>query len=85
MWSWCHVAQLHGVTAGQLDGSNGKDMQCDSKDIMKKVNVTGPQWQVGRKTSDQENIIVLEAQVKELNDLKLSIQLVKKLKLGQQG
>ena len=39
----------------------------------------------GAKSPDQEKIIALEAQVKELKDLKLSVQLLNKLKQGQKG
>jgi hypothetical protein len=37
----------------------------------------------GAKSPDQEKIIALKAQVKELKDLKLSAQLLNKLKQGQ--
>jgi hypothetical protein len=45
--------------------------------------VNSGKW--GAKSPDQEKIIALEAQVKELKDLKLSTQLINKLKQGQKG
>jgi hypothetical protein len=59
------------------------------EDIMKKAKakydllVNSGKW--GAKSPDQEKIIALEAQVKELKDLKLSAQLINKLKQGQKG
>ena len=62
---------------------------CDAthEEIMKKAKakydllVNSGKW--GAKLPDQEKIIALEAQVKELKDLKLSAQLMNKLKQGQ--
>jgi len=57
------------------------------EDIMKKAKakfdllVNSGKW--GGKSPDQEKIIALEAHVKELKDLKLSEQLLNKLKQGQ--
>ena len=59
------------------------------EDIVKKAKakyyllVNSGRW--GVKSPDQEKIIALEAQVKELKDLKLSAQLIIKLKQGQKG
>ena len=59
------------------------------EDIMKKAKakydllVNSGKW--GAKSPDQEKIIALEAQVKELKDLKLSAQLMNKLKHSQKN
>ena len=59
------------------------------EDIMKKAKakydllVNSGKW--GAKSPDQEKIVALEAQVKELKDLKLSAQLMNKLMQGQKG
>jgi len=59
------------------------------KDITKKAKakynllVNSGKW--GAKSPDLEKIIALKAQVRELKDLKLSVQLLKKLKQGQKG
>lgn len=59
------------------------------EDIMKKTKakdgllMNSVKW--GAKPPDQEKIIALEAQVKELEDLKLSAQLANKLMQGQKG
>jgi hypothetical protein len=59
------------------------------KDIMKKAkakyDLLVNSGKLGAKSPDQEKIIALEAQVKELKDLKLSAQLMNKLKQGQKG
>ena len=58
------------------------------EDIMKKAKakydllVNCKKW--GAKSPDQEKIIALEAEVKELKDLKLSTQLICKVKEGDQ-
>ena len=64
------------------------DMQdATHKDIMKKAKakydllVNSGKW--GAKSPDQEKIIALEAQPKDLQNLKLSPQLINKLKQGQ--
>jgi hypothetical protein len=57
------------------------------EDIMKKAKakydllVNSGKW--GAKSPDQEKIIALEAQLKDLQNLKLSAQLINKLKQGQ--
>ena len=54
------------------------------EDIMKKAKakydllVNSGKW--GARSPDQEKIIALEAEVKELKDLKLSAKLIRKLK-----
>jgi hypothetical protein len=59
------------------------------EDIMKKAKakfdllVNSGKW--GAKSPDQEKIIALEAQLKQLKDLKLSAQLIKKLKQDTKG
>lgn len=59
------------------------------EDIMKKVMakynllVNSDKWWAT--SPDQEKMIALEPQIKELNDLKLSVQLVYKLNQGQKG
>ena len=59
------------------------------KDIMKKAKakydllVNSGKWRA--KSADQEKFIALEAQVKELKDLKLLAQLINRLKQGQKG